>query len=170
MALKEVHPEVRSQVASSAKRLPAQDALPLIHHLLQSPADADDPDIPLLIWWAIESKMEENMHEVISMFEEPQLWKNPTVEKMIINRVMQRLAMAGTDETFTACARLINLAPTRKNAALLIGGLQEGLIGKDQVSFPPVLTQALRPYESEMGEAPLTLALRRGEAQALRQA
>jgi hypothetical protein len=42
--------EVRSQLACSAKRLPARDALPIIARLLAHSEDSRDIHIPLLLW------------------------------------------------------------------------------------------------------------------------
>ena len=47
---------VRSQLACTAKRLPAGDALPIIAALWTRDEDAGDPFIPLLLWWAVEDK------------------------------------------------------------------------------------------------------------------
>ena len=49
--------EVRSQLACSAKRLPARDALPIVRALLAHSEDADDIHMPLLLWWALEAKV-----------------------------------------------------------------------------------------------------------------
>src|SRR5690606_36640831 len=54
-----------------------------------------------------------------------------------------------------------------KQAKLLIDGLQEGLRGRNTVELPPTLLKALEPFGDELGEAPLTLALRQGEGKAL---
>src|SRR5207249_2928058 len=45
---------VRSQLASTAKRLPAEDGLPIVQRLLFRNEDTHDPHIPLLLWWAVE--------------------------------------------------------------------------------------------------------------------
>src|SRR5207302_6464341 len=47
---------VRSQLACSAKRLPGPDCLVIVRELLRRDEDANDPHIPLLLWWAIEDK------------------------------------------------------------------------------------------------------------------
>src|SRR5262249_35840462 len=49
-------PVVRSQLACSAKRLPAKDGLPVVRELLKRSEDVDDQHIPLLLWWAVEDK------------------------------------------------------------------------------------------------------------------
>src|SRR5262245_34003813 len=55
--------EVRSQLASSARRLPTGQALPVLRHLIVRDADSQDLHIPLLIWWAIESKADTGREE-----------------------------------------------------------------------------------------------------------
>ena len=49
--------EVLSQLACSAKRLPARDSLPIVRALLARSEIADDIHLPLLLWWALESKI-----------------------------------------------------------------------------------------------------------------
>jgi len=46
-------PQVRSQLASSAKRLPPSQGLPIAFALLRRDEDVADVHIPLLTWWAI---------------------------------------------------------------------------------------------------------------------
>src|SRR5690606_3909301 len=62
---------------------------------------------------------------------------------------------------------LLKQVPTRRHAAVLVKGLQEGLLGRDVVEFPEVLQKALAPYSHEMGEAPLAVAIRQGDKSAL---
>ena len=50
VAKSETYVRVRSQLASTAKRLPADQALPLIDALSTHNEDADDIHIPLLLW------------------------------------------------------------------------------------------------------------------------
>jgi hypothetical protein len=45
---------VRSQLASTAKRSPAGQGLPIVRALLARDQDAKDRHLPLLLWWAIE--------------------------------------------------------------------------------------------------------------------
>ncbi|HSG71278.1 MAG TPA: PVC-type heme-binding CxxCH protein, partial [Planctomycetaceae bacterium] len=52
MARIETNVEVRVQLACSAKRLPADAALPIVVNLLRHEADASDVFMPLLLWWA----------------------------------------------------------------------------------------------------------------------
>ena len=45
---------VLAQLACSAKRLPPAESVALITPLMDNPLVADDPQLPLLIWWALE--------------------------------------------------------------------------------------------------------------------
>jgi putative membrane-bound dehydrogenase-like protein len=45
---------VRSQLACTAKRLPADQALPVVAELLQRDEDQHDAHVPLLLWWAVD--------------------------------------------------------------------------------------------------------------------
>ena len=170
LASRESHPEVRSQLASSSKRLPAASAIPIIRNLLKNHHDARDPDIPLLIWWAMESKAESDRNALLLLFEDPAIWSSQTVQETILERMMQRYTLAGGDENFSSCARLLKLAPSVKHARLLINGLQEGLRGRDVTALPTELLSALQPYQSQFKEETLALALRQGEIQAVEKA
>ncbi|MBN8858140.1 MAG: hypothetical protein J0H29_07110 [Sphingobacteriales bacterium] len=170
LALHELHPEVRSQLASTARRLPAKDAIPVIRNLLKSHDDTDDPDIPLLIWWALESKAEQDREAVLAVFKDRSIWTDPVAQNVILKRLMQRYVMAGGTENYASAARLLKLSPSIRLSKLLVSGLQEGLGGRNMEELPQDLLKLLKPFHAEFGDAPLTLALKTGEEQAVDQA
>ncbi|MCA9205544.1 MAG: dehydrogenase, partial [Planctomycetales bacterium] len=55
LAESELNVETRSQIACSARRLPADQAVAIVERLLRRTEDVSDPHIPLLLWWAIEA-------------------------------------------------------------------------------------------------------------------
>lgn len=170
LASNEIHPEVRSQLACTAKRLPAADAIAVIRSLLKSHDDIKDPDIPLLIWWAIESKAETDRNAVLELFKDRDIWKNKIVQEMLLKRLMQRYVIAGGDENFAAAATLIKLSPEARLSKLLASALYEGLHGADLSGLSPELTRVIQPYQSELLGGPLALALRQGDRQAISKA
>ncbi|HEX8040647.1 MAG TPA: c-type cytochrome, partial [Chryseosolibacter sp.] len=170
IASTETHPEVRSQLAATAKRLPAADAIPIVTALLKGHDDSADPDIPLQLWWALESKIDADRGKVLQMFEEKDLWSRPTVMKTILPRLMQRCVMAGGKENLAFCARLLGLAPTDAHAGLLIAGLEEGLRGRDVTELSPELIRALKPYRNLFGGESLALEVRQGRGDATNRA
>ncbi len=164
LALREPHPEVRSQLAATAKRLPGNVSIAIVENLLKGHDDADDPDIPLQIWWALESKALSNRSEVVAMFEDVAIWSSRAVSETILERLLQRWIMEGGEQNYAACARMLKLSPSPKHAKPLIHGIEEGLRGRELTELSPVLVRALQPYQSEYGIESLSLALRRGQA------
>lgn len=170
LSASEPHPEVRSQIACTAKRLKGDVGVALIEGLLKSNDDAKDADIPLLTWWAIEAKAETDRERVLAMFKHPQIWQRQTVQQTILKRLVQRYTMAGGEANFAAVARLIETAPSRQVAKLLIDGLREGLRGRDVVGLSPALNKAIQPYQNELFGGPLALGLRQGDPKVVDQA
>src|SRR5262249_23341814 len=60
MAQTEPALEVRNQLAATAKRLPAPEALALVRVLAARAEDAADNRMPLLLWWALEAHCQQN--------------------------------------------------------------------------------------------------------------
>jgi glucose/arabinose dehydrogenase len=118
LARTETSAEVRSQLASSAKRLP-RAALEILKALWQHDEDVRDPHIPFLTWWALEPRTEKDRTAVLRLFEDRGLWSRPLVEQFILDRLMQRWAMAGGRDNLLACARLLEMAPGTKQMARL---------------------------------------------------
>lgn len=161
---------VRSQLAASAKRLAGSYAIPIIKNLLKNHEDSNDPDIPLQIWWAIESKAESDRDILLTMFEDKALWQSKIVQEVLLKRLMQRYVLASGDANYRAASRLIGLAPSRTQAKILISGLQEGLRGRDVIGLSTELTKAIQPYQSELFGGPLTLAIKQGNSWAVKKA
>ena len=95
MAEIEPYVHVCSQLACPAKRLPAKDGLPLVRNLLRHDEDAADIHLPLLLWWVVESKCENDHDAVLAMFSDKQIWRWPMVEQHILEWLMRRFALAG---------------------------------------------------------------------------
>jgi glucose/arabinose dehydrogenase len=99
LARSETSVEVRSQLASSCKRLPARDALPIVHELLLHGEDVNDLHIPLLLWWAIESKVSSDPALVLKMLEDPALWESSLFNRHIASRLGQRFTAERGDKS-----------------------------------------------------------------------
>lgn len=169
MTLAENDPEVRSQLAASAKRLPGYAAIPVIKNLLEHD-DSNDPDIPLQTWWAIESKCESDREPLLQLFSDKSFWKKPVIAKTILSRLMQRYILSGNEENINACAKLFQLAPSEEYAGILFGGLQEGLRGRDVGELSPALVKALSPYKKLFREQSLAIDLRTNKTGAVKKA
>ncbi|MBL7699765.1 MAG: hypothetical protein JNK79_16480, partial [Chitinophagaceae bacterium] len=169
LSLSETHPEVRSQLAASATRLPGNVSIPVIKNLLQHD-DSGDPDLPLQMWWAVESKCESDRDSLLSLFRDKNFWKQPVVSKTILNRLVQRYILTGNDANVAAVAQLFKLAPSEGYAGVLFAGLQEGLRGRDVTELSPGLVNALAPYKKLFREQSLAIELRTGKKEAIAKA
>jgi putative heme-binding domain-containing protein len=168
LAEEESDVHVRGQLASSAKRLPGRDALPIITALVKHDEDRTDPHLPLLIWWALESKAEKDRDSVVSLFRDESLWKRPLVEHTVIERLAQRFGMAGGRDNLLACAELLRLAPKPEHTDRVLTGLDKAFAGRGAANLPDELRDAvLRAWSATPSGANLSLGLRMGHPEAL---
>ncbi len=166
LAAREPNVEVRAQLACSAKRLPAADALPIVRELLGRSEDMADKRIPLLVWWAIESKCEQDRDAVLALFNDSGFWRLPPVQSEILERVMRRFAMAGTRRDLLTCASLLRLSPGAEQTAKLMTGFEEALKGRSLAALPDELLEAI----ARSGAKSVVLGLRRGNPEAIDEA
>ena len=131
--------EVRAQLASTAQRLPANQALPLIAALLRRDADAADPCIPLLCWWTLESHCTDHRDAVIAALP----WDSAMVKQHILARLMRRFAAGGARADLLTCARLLDAAPALEHRKLLMAGFEEAFQGRGLPPLPEPLLDAL---------------------------
>jgi len=164
MAFRETDPQVRSQLASSAKRLPAEQAIPLIREMLKHDKDAKDVHIPLLLWWALEDKSVSARDQVIAAFTGTDLWPHPLAREVVLPRLARRYAADPTPENQEALAKLVKSAPGDAERALVLGGVKEGFSGVQIGQLVPALASALKASGDP------EIALRFGDANAIRQA
>jgi putative membrane-bound dehydrogenase-like protein len=169
-------PLVRAQLASTARRLSAMDALPIIRRLVLRDADAADPHIPLLLWWAIERHAIEAIGPMTDFFASPEAWKSALARDWITERLVRRYATGwvARPESSTgvvgetprpsktgaptkwvvvppeisddACARLLRSAPVAERGRLL-AALDLGLQERHGTTTPsPVLVDTLAAW------------------------
>jgi len=163
IAASETNSEVRAQLAATAKRLPAPDALPMLSALLLQANAPDDSRVPLLCWWAIESKCESDRDAVLKFFEDSSFWNLPMVEKHILSRLMRRYAAPGTRKDLLTCARLLDLSPSPKHTKLLMTGFEEAFAGRPLTGLPDELIKSIARH----GAGSDALKVRTGDRAAL---
>jgi putative membrane-bound dehydrogenase-like protein len=166
MARSEPNIEVRGQLASTAKRLPATGALPIVRALLARDEDTGDMRQPLLLWWALESKCASDREGVLSLFEDSEIWRLPLVQTHILHRLMRRYAAAGTRKDLLTCARLLRLAPDAEHSKRLLRGFEEAFHGRPLGNLPAELAEALAKYAGSS----VVLGLRQGRPDAVEKA
>lgn len=167
-AVGEPYIDVRKQLASSARRLPPQLALPILKALLQYDEDAADLHQPLLLWWAIEAQIRHTSVDTIlqTVFDSPQQWQRPLVVQHLAERLMKRYALAGTRADLVQAARLLRAAPDRQTADRMLKGFEEAFQGRSLAGIPDELAQAL----ADSGGGSLALRFRQAQPEAVAEA
>jgi putative membrane-bound dehydrogenase-like protein len=163
LARTEPSDRVRSQLASSCKRWPAREGLSIVRELLARDEDGEDKHIPLLLWWAIESKAVSDRDVLMEMLGDSTLWRAPIFKKHIVSRLAQRYTAdrsgSNADDNLRTAAKLIDLAPDPESVDALIRGIDEGLIGNAVKSAPDALIGALGKLWNQHPHAPALLAV-----------
>jgi putative membrane-bound dehydrogenase-like protein len=162
MARTETEPEVRSQLACSAKRLRGSEALPIIANLVRHDEDLKDPHIPLLLWWALESKAISDRPQVVQMFDTPDSWTHPIVAKEIMHRLAQRYAAEGGNENLNIVAQLLEKAPSAAERSRLLAAVMEAFKGRKIGNIPKNLRKAISQAGSKDDPSAIAARLRLG--------
>lgn len=160
---------VRSQLACTAKRLPAGEALPIVEQLLRRDEDVDDVHLPLLLWWAIEDKAISDTPAVLQLVASSDAWRRPLVEGTIIERLARRFAAEGSESGFAACAKLLELAPTDRDDDRVLRGILQAMSGRKLERVPPPLDAGVTKLlaRPEAKTLSIELALRMNVADAV---
>ena len=154
--------EVRSQVACSARRLPANQCLALLRNLIMFHVDQDDIHLPLLIWWGFEAKADADRDLILNLLADKALWARTMFQQQIASRLMRRYAATGKRSDLLMCAKLLELAPAAELAKPLMQGFEQAFEGRSLVGVPDELLEQL----AKNGGGSLSLRLRQGDAQA----
>jgi len=167
LARAETAVEVRAQLAGSAKRLPAAPAFAIVRGLLAHDEDVKDKHLPLLIWWAIESKAESGREELLALVQDSAVWQTKLFTTHLAERIGMRFtADQGPRKHYTLkqgvysdwiierapeylqrnldfCGRLLKAAPGQAQAAQLLAGMAKGLTGGRVEVVPRNLTEVV---------------------------
>lgn len=168
LATKETQPEVRTQLLASAKRLPAEAALPIVHVMMERDEDAADKRIPLMTWWALESKAETDRGALLALFGDESLWKHKLARDFGIHHLAQRWAMAGGPQNYDACAKLLALAKSAEDRSLIVQGIAAAFEGGKLPDLPASLAGPINDYLKSRMDSDLTLAVKTGNPEAVK--
>jgi putative heme-binding domain-containing protein len=111
--------------------------------LLKRSEDVNDPHIPLLLWWAIESKAISHRDQVVALLHDSDSWQTPIMRTTIIERIGRRYLAEGTEADLAECARLIDAAPGSSELELLLRGMEKALEGRRLAHLPPLLEKPI---------------------------
>jgi len=172
LAAAETVATVRCQLACTCKRLTALAAFPILNHMLRHDQDASDPYIPLLLWWAIESKAMSDAQLMLQLFLPADAWQASLVRGTVVERLARRYLAERSQAGYEACASLLGLAPTPHDRARLVTALDNDFSGPALAAVPSALsgTVAMLWQSAPQDVATTRLLLRLGHPQAFARA
>ena len=170
LARVESNAEVRSQCASTARRLAAHQGFQLAAAMMSRDEDFTDPFIPLLCWWVFEAHMPARTEAVVDFFlsSEDLDRDRPIVIGHVLPRLSRRLSVDGRRQDLIFLAELFNGTTSRNQSLALLKGYEEAFRGRSiaATTIPDELASALEKLSSTS----LVLRLRQGNDQAFPEA
>ena len=160
--------EVQAQLACTARRLESQTCLNIVSELWRHDALAADPHLPLLLWWGIDSCVDDARQSLFEKLVDPRVWQRPLFAETILPRLARRFAAEGEKKGYGDAARLLTLAPRAEDIERVVVGMEEQMRGLSTPSLPAELREPLARLW-ERGEQPASLiafALRMGSDRA----
>lgn len=170
LAKSETNHEIRAQLAASAKRLPAKTAMTILRGLLDYYDQEKDDHLPLLVWWAMENKAEKGRDDVLAFFADEDVWSRKITRSTLATNLAKRYALAGGETNLQSCAKLVSLAPDDETRGFVVAGIASAFEGAEMPKLPDTLAAALNDYLKKQSGGDLALALRTGDAAALKDA
>jgi putative heme-binding domain-containing protein len=138
MAASERSPMVLAQLACSARRLPPAESVALITPLMDNPLVADDPQLPLLTWWALEYA---NSHDKTDTVRFPYSDK-PRLRDFYAERVARRFLSGDIPRGAERCSALFDLTQSSQAYGPVLRGIATALQAHPLDEVPP----PLRPH------------------------
>ena len=168
MARQEKDPTVRAQLACSAQRWEASFALRLLEAWV-SAADTQanvpaDPCLPLLAWWALESKAG-HREEVLRWLSQPAVRQQPLVRETLMPRLARRYA-SGPHEDLEAYRQLLTLAVDATAREAMVAAFEEAFAGRSLAEVPESVVRAIQ----QAGGGSQALRIRQGDRPTLEEA
>jgi putative heme-binding domain-containing protein len=151
--------QVRSQLASTAKRLEAGVGLSIIEGLIQNDQDAQDPHLPMLIWWAIESHCD-HWESVQAFLSQHKVWESRIFTNTVASRLMQRYAASAKPDDLQHCAWILEQAFTPEHRKQLTLGMSRAFEGRTMPELPASLTRSIRDHADQLGNSATILGIR----------
>lgn len=125
---------VRAQLAASAKRLDPSAGLAIACRMAEQSADAGDPHVPLLLWWAFEAHAMRDEGQIAALVTGPAAEESKVLREIIIPRLVRRYAADGSERGDLKCAELLRAnGPARVGKDLFVAldlGLQDRITGE----------------------------------------
>ena len=138
MLIGEKSPMVRAQAACSAKRLAPSECLSLLTPLTAHAIDNDDPQIPLLLWWALEECASKAPAQAAQWASIPDRRSSLLFTNHLAERLARRLMAGNVPSEFSALA-LLWQSSSPLDKSILLPGISKALSGTSYHTLSPAL-------------------------------
>lgn len=169
LASSETNVKVLCQIASSAKRLPGEAAIPILSILLSRELPENDLALPLLLWWAIEPHSVDPGLVLSRLQRSDRFWDGPIGSGRIVPNLIEVWAKTNTPSSMEAISQLLSeiakqpVAIRSAIAKQAMDALERALVGRSWLGVSDRVLDAL----ISLGQPSLTLRLRRGDKAAI---
>lgn len=166
MAAKDDSPVVRRYLASAAQRLSLEARQGILRNLLQHAGDAEDPNLPYLVWYALEPLADSTKNDGLNL-------AVSSAMPVMLEMMARRVASAQTPDALEKVVRLLAELedPTKQRAVLT--GLAAALKGRRQLPMPKTWPEAVARVrhhsDREVASLLRSLAVTFGDPSALRE-
>lgn len=154
----ETEARVWSQMASTARRLNVSLRLEMLGAICQHETAADDPYVPLLTWWALESACGEAPGAVAEFCRRSNFAESKLAQSVLLERAMRRFVAAGDRQSLLVAAQLLSQTPTQATAERLLTGFDQAMAGRTLNSLPQELANELLRLRPDSLELKVILA------------
>lgn len=132
VAASETDARVQAQLACTAQRLDRGFAWRVLQGLAKNDA-ANDPRLPLLLWWAIETHALERIDATIANVARERVWRRPQFAAVLMPNLVRRFAADNSPGYGDlGVLEVLETAPTDDDLAMLLAGLDRGLQERGQ--------------------------------------
>jgi putative membrane-bound dehydrogenase-like protein len=165
----EASPVVLAQVACSARRVPVAAVPDLITYLIDNPACAADPQLPLLVWWAIETEMTHTKGWAAAQRLTGPKWSDSVFRTDIVEKISRRWAAGDIKDGDHVFAAVFG-NPSGFDCTPLVKGIAKGLDARGAKPLPGGVLDAMRRTWAARQDDPLMAEVmaRTGDETALR--
>ncbi len=136
---------VRLYVAAGVARLSPDERWPIVRNLIRHSEDAADPNLPLMIWYAMEPLAEVDASRALHLASHSEI-------PILLQFMARRVTSIGTPEAIGAVIDRMATTDDAKKRLVLLKGMSDALKGRRQVAMPkgwPALVLELRASGDE---------------------
>ena len=157
LAKEDASPVVRLYLASAMQRVDAESSWKIAEQLSKHGEDAEDHNLPKMLWFGLEPLVKENPTRALSLAHEAKI---PMVSKYIARRLID----ANMPESIIA-----SLSSNYKNQLSILEGMRDGLEGRFDLKAPSnwaSISTKLRQSKGEIAQLTLQISQRFGDTEA----